>query len=47
MLTSLIAGMRPKPGQAAAEEVGREWDRRLTEPPLPYQRLTPARPSRD
>jgi len=38
MLTSLIAGMLPKPGEAA-EEAGREWGRYLTEPPPPYQRL--------
>jgi len=38
MLTSLIAGMLPKPGEAAGE-AGREWGRYLTEPPPPYQRL--------
>ena len=38
MLTSLIAGVMPKPGQAAAE-AGREWGRYLTEQPPPYQRL--------
>ena len=38
MLTSLIAGMLPKPGEAA-EEAGREWGRYLTEQPPPYQRL--------
>ena len=37
MLTSLIAGMLPKPGEAAGE-AGREWGRYLTEPPPPYQR---------
>jgi predicted ArsR family transcriptional regulator len=37
MLTSLIAGMLPKPGEAA-REAGREWGRYLTEPPPPYQR---------
>ena len=37
MLTSLIAGVMPKPGEAAAE-AGREWGRYLTEQP-PYQRL--------
>ena len=38
MLTSLIAGMLPKPGEAAGE-AGREWGRYLTEQPPPYQRL--------
>jgi len=38
MLTSLISGMLPKPGEAAGE-AGREWGRYLTEPPPPYQRL--------
>ena len=38
MLTSLIAGMLPKPSEAAGE-AGREWGRYLTEPPPPYQRL--------
>ena len=38
MLTSLIAGTLPKPGEAAGE-AGREWGRYLTEPPPPYQRL--------
>ena len=38
MLTSLIAGMLPKPGETAAE-FGREWGRSLTELPPPYQRL--------
>ena len=38
MLTSLIAGMLPKPGEAAGQ-AGREWGRYLTEPPPPYQRL--------
>jgi predicted ArsR family transcriptional regulator len=39
MLTSLIAGTMPTPGQAA-EEAGREWGAYLTEQPPPYQRLT-------
>jgi predicted ArsR family transcriptional regulator len=38
MLTSLIAGMMPEPGEAATE-AGREWGRYLTEQPAPYQRL--------
>jgi predicted ArsR family transcriptional regulator len=38
MLTSLIAGVMPKPGEAAAE-AGREWGRYLTKQPPPYQRL--------
>jgi predicted ArsR family transcriptional regulator len=38
MLTSLIAGMMPNPGEAAVE-AGREWGRYLTEQPPPYQRL--------
>ena len=38
MLTSMIAGVMPQPGDAAAE-AGREWGRYLTEPPPPYQRL--------
>ena len=38
MLTSLIAGTLPKPGEAA-REAGREWGRYLTELPPPYQRL--------
>jgi predicted ArsR family transcriptional regulator len=37
MLTSLIAAVMPKPGEAAAE-AGREWGRYLTEQPPPYQR---------
>jgi len=37
MLTSLIAGMLPEPGEAAAG-AGREWGRYLTEQPAPYQR---------
>jgi predicted ArsR family transcriptional regulator len=37
MLTSMIAGMMAKPGEAAAE-AGREWGRYLTEQPPPYQR---------
>lgn len=39
MLTSLIAGTMPAPGNAA-EEAGREWGAYLTEPPPPYQRLS-------
>jgi predicted ArsR family transcriptional regulator len=39
MLTSLVAGMLPDPGQAATQ-AGREWGRYLTEPPAPYQRLS-------
>jgi predicted ArsR family transcriptional regulator len=38
MLTSMIAGVMPQPGEAAAE-AGREWGRYLTEQPPPYQRL--------
>jgi predicted ArsR family transcriptional regulator len=38
MLTSMIAGVMPQPGEAAAE-AGREWGRYLTEPPPPYQSL--------
>ena len=38
MLSSLIAGVIPEPGQAAAE-AGREWGRYLTEQPAPYRRL--------
>jgi predicted ArsR family transcriptional regulator len=41
MLSSLIEGLLPDPGQAAAE-AGREWGRYLTEQPPPYQRLTAA-----
>jgi predicted ArsR family transcriptional regulator len=37
MLTSLIAGVMPEPGEAAAA-AGREWGAYLTERPLPYQR---------
>jgi predicted ArsR family transcriptional regulator len=37
MLTSMIAGVMPQPGAAAAE-AGREWGRYLTEQPPPYQR---------
>src|SRR5579875_323150 len=37
MLTSLIAGVMPQPGEAAAE-AGREWGRYLTEQPPPFQR---------
>ena len=39
MLSSLIEGLLPDPGQAAAE-AGREWGRFLTERPAPYQRMT-------
>ena len=42
MLTSMIAGVMPQPGEAAAE-AGREWGRYLTEPPPPYQSLNAAR----
>jgi predicted ArsR family transcriptional regulator len=38
MLTSLIAGVLPEPGKAAAE-AGREWGSYLTEQPPPYLRL--------
>src|SRR6185437_9265216 len=38
MLTSMIAGVMPEPGEAAAE-AGREWGRYLTEPPPPFQRV--------
>lgn len=38
MLTSLIAGVMPDPGEAAAE-AGREWGRYLTEEPAPFQRV--------
>jgi predicted ArsR family transcriptional regulator len=41
MLTSLIAGTMPEPGNAA-EEAGREWGSYLTEQPPPYQRLSAA-----
>jgi predicted ArsR family transcriptional regulator len=37
MLTSMIAGVMPQPGAAAAE-AGREWGSYLTEQPPPYQR---------
>jgi predicted ArsR family transcriptional regulator len=36
MLTSMIAGVMPQPGEAAAQ-AGREWGRYLTEQPPPYQ----------
>ena len=39
MLSSLIEGLLPDPGQAAAE-AGREWGRYLTERPAPYQRIS-------
>ncbi len=38
MLASLIAGVLPEPGEAAAE-AGREWGRYITEPPAPFQRM--------
>lgn len=38
MLASLIAGLLPEPGQAAAK-AGREWGRFLTERPAPFQRM--------
>jgi predicted ArsR family transcriptional regulator len=38
MLTSMIAGVVPQPGEAATE-AGREWGRYLTEQLPPYQRL--------
>lgn len=38
MLTSLIAGVMPDPGEAAAE-AGREWGRYLTEEPAPFQKV--------
>jgi predicted ArsR family transcriptional regulator len=37
ILTSLIAGTMPEPGEAA-ENAGREWGGYLTEEPPPYQR---------
>jgi len=37
MLASLIAGVLPEPGEAAAE-AGREWGRYITERPAPFQR---------
>jgi predicted ArsR family transcriptional regulator len=37
MLTSLITGMMPDPGEAAVR-AGQEWGRYLTEQPAPYQR---------
>jgi predicted ArsR family transcriptional regulator len=37
MLASLIAGLLPEPGQAAAQ-AGREWGRFLAERPAPFQR---------
>jgi predicted ArsR family transcriptional regulator len=38
MLTSMIAGVMPQPGDAAAE-AGRVWGRYLTEQPPPFQRV--------
>ena len=38
MLTSLISGVLPRPGEAAAE-AGRQWGRYLTSQPAPYQRV--------
>lgn len=40
MLTSLVSGMMPDPGQAALA-AGREWGGYLTEQPPPYQRPSP------
>jgi predicted ArsR family transcriptional regulator len=37
MLTSLITGVMPGPGEAAVQ-AGQEWGRYLTEQPAPYQR---------
>jgi predicted ArsR family transcriptional regulator len=39
MLTSLVSGVLPEPGQIAAQ-AGREWGRYLTEQPAPYQRVS-------
>jgi predicted ArsR family transcriptional regulator len=39
MLSSLIEGLLPDPGRAAAA-AGREWGRYLTERPAPYQRIS-------
>ncbi|MGH3208311.1 MAG: helix-turn-helix transcriptional regulator [Trebonia sp.] len=39
MLTSLITGTMPDPGNAA-EDAGREWGAYLTEQPPPYQKLS-------
>lgn len=41
MLTSMITGVMPEPGEAAAE-AGREWGRYLTEQPPPFQRVDAA-----
>lgn len=38
MLASLVAGVLPEPGEAAAE-AGREWGRYITERPAPFQRM--------
>ena len=38
MLTSLISGVLPRPGEAAAE-AGRQWGRYLTDQPAPYERV--------
>jgi predicted ArsR family transcriptional regulator len=38
MLASLIAGVMPEPGKAAAE-AGRAWGRYLTEQPAPFERV--------
>ena len=38
ILSSMIAGVMPDPGEAA-EEAGREWGRYLTEQPPPFQRV--------
>jgi predicted ArsR family transcriptional regulator len=42
MLTSLISGVIPGPGEAAVQ-AGLEWGRYLTEQPAPYQRPDAAR----
>lgn len=39
MLTGLIVGTMPAPGEAA-EDAGREWGAYLTEQPPPYQKLS-------
>jgi predicted ArsR family transcriptional regulator len=38
MLTTMIAGVMPKPDKAATE-AGREWGRYLTEEPAPFRRV--------
>src|SRR5271170_2015518 len=42
MLASLVAGVLPEPGRAAAE-AGREWGRYITERPAPFQRMDACR----